>query len=95
MNETTIGKRSRRMRSATERANRVALFERSGDRSAGVTQNVPQEEDEDSCRERVQKTLNCLGNATHARHRKAKENRGPCNGAQSHCGGLAHMVIVC
>lgn len=30
MNETTIGKRPRRMRSAAERANWVALFERSG-----------------------------------------------------------------
>jgi transposase-like protein len=30
MNETTIGKKTRRMRSAAERANWVALFERSG-----------------------------------------------------------------
>lgn len=30
MNETTIGKKPRRMRSAAERANWVALFERSG-----------------------------------------------------------------
>ena len=30
MNETTIGKSTRRMRSAAERANWVALFERSG-----------------------------------------------------------------
>ena len=53
-------------------------------------EDVPQEEDEDAGRKRVEKTLNHFRQAMHARDRKAEKNGRACDGAQSDRGGLAH-----
>src|ERR1700675_1420824 len=53
----------------------VAVREGGLDGSAGVAEDVPEEKDQDSGREGVEKTLDSFRKAAQPRHRQAQENR--------------------
>ena len=72
----------------------LALLECGGYRSARMAEDVPQQEDQNSGRERVEEALNHLGNATHARDGKAQKNRRTRNCAQPNGRCLAHSELV-
>ena len=61
---------------------------------AGVGEDVPEQEDEDAGRERVQESLDRLRQALHSRHGEAEENGGPGDRAQPDGGGLVHSELV-
>ncbi len=54
----------------------VSMRHRSFDRFTCVAEDVPQQEDQDPGRERVQESLHGLRKAAQPRHRQAQENRG-------------------
>ena len=54
----------------------IGLLDRGLDGSCGVAQDVPEQKDQDPRREGVEEALDRLGQAVHARDRKAEEDGG-------------------
>src|SRR5712692_6621173 len=72
----------------------VALLEGGLHRIAGVREDVPQQEDEDSGREGVQETLDGLRQSVHAGDRKPEKDGASSYCAQGDGGGLVHVSSI-
>src|SRR5947208_1533648 len=63
-------------------------------RIRGLAQDVPQQEDEDPRRQRVEEALRRPRQAAQARHRQAQEDRRAGDRSQQHRGALAHTLLT-
>ena len=69
-------------------------YERLFHRGARVAQDVPQQEDQDPGRERIQEALDRFREPMEPRHRQAEENGGAGDGSQENRSRLAHSGLI-
>ena len=69
-------------------------YERLFHRGARVAQDVPQQEDQDPGRERIQEALDRFREPMEPRHRQAEENGGAGDGSQENRSRLAHSGLT-